>query len=100
MHQIFLTAATNPLKCVFILGDPGADSGGEGKSKRAEKYCAKKKLRTARRDPGDNVLPDQKRSPPFCLLIGEENTKVFWHQSEGKTVATVWKWSDRENGLL
>ena len=27
-------------KCcsVLILGDPGADSGGEGKSKRAEKY--------------------------------------------------------------
>ena len=34
-----------------ILEDPGADSGGEGKSKRAE--------RTARRAPGDNVLPDQ-----------------------------------------
>ena len=25
-----------------ILGDPGADSGGEGKSKRAEKYGTKK----------------------------------------------------------
>ena len=25
-----------------ILGDPGADSGGEGKSKRAKKYGAKK----------------------------------------------------------
>ncbi|CAH3024251.1 unnamed protein product, partial [Porites evermanni] len=25
-----------------ILGDPGANSGGEGKSKRAEKYCTKK----------------------------------------------------------
>ena len=23
---------------VYILGDPGADKGGEGKSKRAEKY--------------------------------------------------------------
>ena len=34
-----------------ILEDPGADSGGEGKSERAE--------RTARRAPGDNVLPDQ-----------------------------------------
>ena len=29
-------------KSVFILGDPGADSGGEGKSKRAEKYGSKK----------------------------------------------------------
>ena len=26
----------------YILGDPGADSGGEGKSKRAEKYGTKK----------------------------------------------------------
>ena len=26
----------------IILGDPGADSGGEGKSKRAEKYGTKK----------------------------------------------------------
>ena len=27
----------------LILGDPGADSGGEGKSKRAEKYGSKEK---------------------------------------------------------
>ena len=27
----------------YILGDPGADKGGEGKSKRAEKYDTKKK---------------------------------------------------------
>ena len=27
--------------CCVILGDPGADSGGEGKSKRAEKYGTK-----------------------------------------------------------
>ena len=42
-----------------ILGDPGADSGGEGKSKREGKYGTKKKKRTARRVPGDNDLPDQ-----------------------------------------
>ena len=29
-------------KLFFILGDPGADSGGEEKSKRAEKYGTKK----------------------------------------------------------
>ena len=27
---------------IFTLGDPGTDSGGEGKSKRAEKYGTKK----------------------------------------------------------
>ena len=45
---------------VSILGDPGADSGGKGKSKQAEKYIwNEEKYRTARRAPGDNVLPDQ-----------------------------------------
>ena len=36
-----------------------------------------------------------KRSPPFCLLIGQKNTKVFWHQSEARTTATVWNWSGK-----
>ena len=36
-----------------------------------------------------------KRSPPFCPLIGQKNTKVFWHQSEVRTAATVWNWSGR-----
>ena len=31
-----------PLVKFIILGDPGADSGGEGKSKRSEKYGTKK----------------------------------------------------------
>ena len=36
-----------------------------------------------------------KRSPPFWLLIGQKNTKVFWHQSEARTAATVWNWSGK-----
>ena len=36
-----------------------------------------------------------KRSPPFCLLIGQKNTKVFWHQSEARTTATVCNWSGK-----
>ena len=31
-----------PFQLIIILGYPGADSGGEGKSKRAEKYGTKK----------------------------------------------------------
>ena len=80
----------------IILGDPGADSGGEGKSKRAEKYGTKK--RKGRREEPLGTMSYQtgsKRSPPFCLLIGQKNTKVFWHQSEGRTAATVWNWSGR-----
>ena len=67
----------------YILGDPGADSGDEGKSKRVEKCGPKKsKERRARRAPGDNVLPDQfQRSPPFWLLIGTRKLVFFWHQS-------------------
>ena len=36
-----------------------------------------------------------KRSPPFCLLIGQKNSKVFWHPSEVRTAATVWNWSGK-----
>ena len=64
------------------LGDPGTDSGGEGKSKRAEKYGTKK--RKGRREEPLGTMSYQtssKRLPPFCLLIGQKNTKVFWHQS-------------------
>ncbi|CAH3195040.1 unnamed protein product, partial [Porites evermanni] len=34
-----------------------------------------------------------KRSPPFWLLTGQKNTKVFWHQSASRTAVTVWNWS-------
>ena len=30
-----------------------------------------------------------------CPLIGQKNTKVFWHQSEARTAATVWNWSGK-----
>ena len=43
----------------FILGDPGADSGDEGKSKRAEKYGTKKSNERREEAPGENVLPDE-----------------------------------------
>ena len=67
------------LRVFNILGDPGADSGGEGKSKRAGKckiiiikiyiyiyiapilFSAKRlrKEKNGEKSPGDNVLPDQ-----------------------------------------
>ena len=47
-------------KRVGILGDPGADSGGEGKSERVGKYGTEKsKERREQPLAGDNVLPDQ-----------------------------------------
>ena len=57
---------------------------------------ARRKVKKAKRAPGDNVLPDQFQTvAPFWLLIGQKNTKVFWHQSEGRTAATVWNWSGK-----
>ena len=77
-----------------ILGDPGADSGGEGKCKRAEKYGTKK---SKREEPLGTMSyqTSSKRSPPSCLLIGARKTQIFWHQSEVRTAATVWNLSGK-----
>ena len=50
----------------YILGDPGADKGGEGKSKWVEKYNMERR-----------------------------KVVVFWHQSEARMAATVWNWSGK-----
>ena len=74
-----------------ILGDPGADSGGEGKSKWAEKYRTKKSKE--QREGPLGTMPYQtssKWSPSFCLLIGARKLLCFSAQSEGRTAATVW----------
>ena len=80
----------------IILGVPGADSGGEGKSKRVGKYGTKKSKERRKEPLGTmSYQTSSKRSPPFWLLIGQKNTKVFWHQSEARTAATVWNWSGK-----
>ena len=58
-------------RTIIILGDPGADSGGEEKSKPAEK-CDTKKSKERREEPLGTMSyqTSSKRSPPFCLLIG------------------------------
>ena len=50
----------------LILGDPGVDIGGEGKSKRAEKYGARKS-KERREEPLGTMSyhTSSKRSPPF-----------------------------------
>ena len=55
----------------IILGDPGADSGGEGKSKREEKYGTKKSKERREEPLGTmSYQTSSKLSPPFWLLIG------------------------------
>ena len=44
--------AKRKVQCIqYILGDPGADSGGEGKSKGAEKYRARRKVKNGEKSP-------------------------------------------------
>ena len=67
----------------LILGDPGADSGDEGKSKRAEKYGAKKSKERREEPLGTmSYQTSSKRSPPFWLLIGARKLLCFSAQSE------------------
>ena len=83
-------------KYFTILGDPGADSGDEGKSKRAEKYGTKKGKERREEPLGTmSYQTSSKRSPPFWLLIGARKLLFFWHQSEARTAATVWNWSGK-----
>ena len=63
-----------------ILGDPGADSGGEGKSKRAGKYGTKKSKERREEPLGTmSYQTSSKLSRSFWLLIGARKTQVFWH---------------------
>ena len=95
---LFLQSKTLKVKKIAriakdILGDPGADSGGKGKSTRVEKHGMRKSKE--RQEEPLGTMSDQtssKRSPPFYLLIRQKNTKVFLHQSEVRMGATVWNW--------
>ena len=69
---------------------------GARESLNGRENMARRKVKKAKRASGDNVLPDQFQTvAPFWLLIGQKNTKVFWHQSEARTAATVWNWSGK-----
>ena len=60
-----------------ILGDPGADSRGEGKSKREEKYGTGKG-KERREEPLGAMFhqTSSKRSPPSWLLIGARKHNI------------------------
>ena len=82
---------------VCILGNPGADSGDEGKSKRAEK-CSAKKSKERREEPLGTMSYQTsfKRSPPFWLLIGARKL-VFFFLS---LVPNICPWVTEDVGLL
>ena len=78
---------------IDILGDPGTDSGDEEKSKRVEKYMARRKVKNDEKSPWGQCLtrpvPNGRRRSGFRKLV------VFWHQSEARTAVTVWNWSGK-----
>ena len=78
-----------------ILGDPWADSAGEGKSKRDEKYGTKKSKERREKPLGTmSYQTSSKRSPPFWLLIGRKKHKSFLapirSQDGGDRLELVW----------
>ena len=76
---------------ISILGDPGADSEGDGKSKRAGKYGTKK--RKERREEPLGTMSYQtssKRSSPFCLLID-------WAEKHKSFLAPIRSQNDRDS---
>ena len=80
----------------LILGDPGADSGGEEKSKRKEKYGTKKTKERREELLGTmSYQTSSKRSQPFWLLIGARKLLCFSAQSEARMAMTVWNWSGK-----
>ena len=80
---------------VCILGDQGADSGGEEKSKQAEKYCTKNSKERWEEPLGTmSYQTSSKWSLPFWLLIGARKTQVFLtpirSQNGGDHLELVW----------
>ena len=61
-YYLLFTSNTYPSKPKIddvgsaILGDPGPDRGGEGKSKRAGKYGTKKKVKNGEKSPWGQCL--------------------------------------------
>ena len=49
------------------------------------------KSKTEKNQTTDNFLT----FTTICRGFGQKNTKVFWHQSEARTTATVWNWSGK-----
>ena len=84
------------INLLTILGGPGANSGDEGKSKRAEK-CGAKKSKEQREEPLGTMSyqTSSKQLPPFWLLTGARKLVFFRHQSEARTAVTVWNWSGK-----
>ena len=68
-------SAVSPLT---ILGDPGADKGGEGKSKRAEKYGTKES-KERREEPLGTMSYQTSSNGPHYLPLGLRGCPLTTH---------------------
>ena len=90
-------------RILCILGDPGADRGGKGKSKRANENGNKEKYSRARRAPGDTFSPDQFQTAGvvlnsdwcqkffvfFCPIRGQLAVKSFHDFLHGDNLIAI-----------
>ena len=87
----------------LILGDPGADSGDEEKSKQAEKYMAQRKVKNGENSPLGTMSYQisSKRSPPFWLLIGARSVfsscHIFFRLFRLFLVTTICPWISEDD---
>ena len=66
LHPEYLLPTTcHSIEALVILGDPGADSGDEGKSKRAEKYGTKKSKERREEPLGTMSYQTSSKRSPF-----------------------------------
>ena len=62
-----------------ILGDPGADSGGEGKSKQAENMAKKKKVKNLEKSPwGQCFTRPVPNGAPIRSQNGGDPLELVW----------------------
>ena len=64
-YLMFMLTFLLKVLIISILGDPGADSGGEGKSKRAEKYGTKKSKERREEPLGTMSYQTSSKRSPF-----------------------------------
>ena len=70
---------------------------GTRESLNGRKNMARRKVKNGEKSPWGQCLTSSKRSPPFFLLIGRKNTKVFWHQSEVRFYLKAEQETDRKS---
>ena len=101
IHNLLISSKIFANMLHLILGDPGADSGDERKSKRAEIYMARRKVKNGEKSPWGQCLtrpvPNGRRRSGFWLV--PENTATYFHPFRLSIVPTICPWVS-EDGCI